>query len=165
MRGDGEIAPSQAAQETAAARADAWSRFVLWWALGVGLLLIVVNLTRWDLVQLLTPFLEPILVELPAHGALLLAAVGSLVVLPGGLRYGGAGWRSCRQRSARRQSRRSSSCRSTDIISDRDFYDHRAERERVVTEIATGTLRPNVSHNPRLIRLPRCVRAIVEGRQ
>jgi hypothetical protein len=142
-----------AVKAMAAARRDTTSIFMLSVALGCGALLIVLNFARWDLIDVLTPFLEPLLVELPLHGLFVAALVGSIVSLCLRLRRGWDWFALLPLAINLATIAAIVLIPFNEIIIDRDFHDHRAQRERVVADVASGALQPNLGYTNRMIHL------------
>lgn len=118
-----------------------------------GAILLGLPFVRWELIELLTPFLEPLWVELPAHASFLAMLLWSAVYAPRALRR--------RQRAALLALGVNLATIAAvllipfgQIVVALDFRVHRAERERVVADVVSGTLQPNVGHSSAVIRVP-----------
>lgn len=135
-------------------------RTLLWLSAGVGLLRVLTTAFEWTLVDWLTVFLAPLL-SLAVWILFALIYVASVVyalrgrgplskrMLPLGISSAvlllvlWVPW--------------------TPLWLDLNFRLYRSDRMRVVSQVQSGTLRPNVSYNPDLISLPRGLRHVSKG--
>ncbi len=130
-------------------------------SLVAGALLVALQIFEWNLVDLLTPFVAPLL-ALPVLGLFILISLGALVEGVTGL------WR--------RQPRRLQPlgvCLAafgiafgvpwTDVMLDVDFRLHRRAREEVVRMVHAEELKPDARFGTGLIQLPERYRHLSSG--
>ncbi len=116
-----------------------------------------------DLIHLLPSFPMRIFVELPAYAAFVFVLVGSLIFLPWGL------WHGQRWSAVLPLTIGLVTIAALLLIPfkelgiTRDFQVYHAQRERVVADVVSGVLQPNVLHNDRVIHLPTSYGSVSEG--
>jgi len=136
------------------------SRVLLGLSVGVGLLRVLATAFEWTLIGWLTVFLAPLL-SLAIWILFALVCTASLI-------------HALRGRVPLRRRMLPLGISSavlllvlwvpwTPIWLDLNFRLYRSDRMQVVTQVQSGTLRPNVSYNPTLISLPRGLRHVSKG--
>lgn len=134
---------------------------IFWLSIIASTVAIVINIFRWSLFELLTPFLEPML-ELAIYGFFLVIIIWSLI-------YGVIKVKSQKIKALIPAMINIAAViiivivPFTAITLKMDFYFHLNEREDIIEKITNGELVPNVSHNNRLINLPAKYRNLSKG--
>lgn len=134
---------------------------IFWLSFIASVSAIVINIFRWSLVELFTPFLEPML-ELAIYGFFLVIIVWSLI-------YGVTKIKSQKIKAFIPAIINIVAVTIivivpfTAITLKIDFYFHLNEREEVIEKITNDELVPNVFHNNSLINLPAKYRNLSKG--
>jgi hypothetical protein len=134
---------------------------LLWCSIITSVLLLSISLFRWTLVDILTPFLQPLL-ELVVWGSAILVLICALIYMVMNIKR-------IKLLAAIPMLISLSVVLIaffvpfTKLVIEYDFRSNLQERTAIVEQIQSGQLKPNISYNARLIMLPPKYRHLSKG--